>query len=60
MRKVILSLGSRTAWTVVALFIVNGLTAVRTALPQKYLPAVDAVLGLLAIYFHVNPSQDYR
>jgi len=42
---------SRTFWTVVVLFVVNGFEGVRELLPGAWLPIVDALLGVLAIYF---------
>ncbi|MDE2232892.1 MAG: hypothetical protein KGJ90_02055 [Patescibacteria group bacterium] len=51
---------SKTFWTIVAMFIVGGGNAIVPVLP----PAVQAIflglLGILATYFHVNPSQVYN
>jgi hypothetical protein len=59
MNKVLLALKSRTVWTVVALVLINGIPAVRGFIPAQYLPYVDGAIGLLAMYFKVNPSQNY-
>jgi hypothetical protein len=51
---------SRTFWTLVALFITNGISGIREQLNPAALTTIDAVLGLVATYFHVNPSQNYH
>ncbi len=48
------ALKSRTVWTIIVTFVVNGVPAVRDYFPEGVLPVVDAILGLLAIYFRVN------
>ena len=52
-------LKSRTFWTIVVLFLVSGVTAIKAFIPTSLQPVVDLVLSALAVYFHVNPSQDY-
>ncbi len=52
-------LQSRTTWTIVVLFIVNGIGAVHSFIPGALTPIVDGLLSILAIYFHINPSQQY-
>ncbi len=47
---------SRTVWTFVVLFIVNGITGVRELLPGFWLPLVDVVLTLAGIYFRAKPK----
>jgi hypothetical protein len=59
MNKVKLALGSRTFWTIVVLFLVNGVSAIHSSIPAQYLPIVDGVISILAVYFHVTPSQNY-
>ena len=51
-------LKSRTVWTVVVLFIINGISGIREIIPATALPIIDAVLSLLAIYFRVNPKAE--
>lgn len=51
---------SRTFWTVVAMFVVGGLNAITPVLPPNVQAVVVALLGVLATYFHVNPSQNYQ
>ena len=46
---------SRTVWTILVLFIVNGFEGVRDLFPGAWLPIIDALLSSLAIYFRVNP-----
>jgi hypothetical protein len=52
-------LKSRTVWTVVVMFLINGLTGIRDLIPAVALPFVDLVLGALAIYFRANPVQTF-
>ncbi len=54
------TLKSRTFWTLVVLFLVNGITAIHGSIPSSILPLVDGILGILTVYFHINPSQDYN
>ena len=52
-------LKSRTVWTVLVMFFVNGLAGISDLIPANLLPLVNAVLSILAIYFKVTPSQKY-
>lgn len=60
MDKILLALKSRSAWTIVAMFLVGGIGAVHNIIPPSSVGLVDGVLGILAIYFHLNPSQNYN
>jgi len=51
------ALKSRTTWTIVAIFIFNGLESIVGFMPDFIVPAVNAVLSLLAIYFRIHPRQ---
>ncbi len=51
---------SRTNWTIVAMFVIGGVEAISGLIPGALLPYVQGVLGLLAMYFKINPSQDYN
>lgn len=51
---------SRTFWTVVVMFVVGGGNALVPVLPAPVQTAAMAVLGIMAAYFHVNPSQTYN
>lgn len=59
MEKIKKALSSRTVWMVVALFVINGITGVQDLLPVAWLPYINSFVGILAIYFKVNPSQKY-
>lgn len=60
MKKISLALKSRTVWTILALFVLNGLPAVTELLPVTLLPIANLILTVLAMYFKVNPSQNYK
>lgn len=55
--KILKALKSRTAWTIVAMFVVSGIDGVKDFIPSFYEPIVNAVLSLIAIYFRVNNKQ---
>lgn len=50
---------SRTFWTIVAMFVIGGVNAVVPVLPPDIQTIAMALLGILASYFHFNPSQNY-
>ena len=60
MRKILSYLKSRTVWTIVVIFIINGVSGIKEYIPANWLPLVNGILGILAIYFRVKPRQDYR
>ena len=51
-------LKSRTVWTIVILFVINGVEGVRGSIPANALPIIDAILSVLAIYFRVAPKAE--
>lgn len=53
-------LKSRAFWVIVVTFLVNGTNAVVPFLPASYQIGVNGILGILTMYFHVNPSQEYN
>lgn len=57
--KALLMVKSRTFWTVVVMFLVGGVQAVQSMIPAHDVVFVEGVLGLMATYFHLNPSQNY-
>ena len=59
MNKITQIAKSRTFWTLVVLFVVNGVGAIQASIPADILRVVNMVLGMLTTYFHVNPSQNY-
>lgn len=60
MKKLSLAMKSRTIWTLVALFVVNGVGAIHGFIPESVMPCVDLALALMVSYFHLNPSQNYN
>jgi hypothetical protein len=58
MSKFALAFRSRTFWTVVVMVLVNIIPGLPIDQPTKDL--ITTVLGLVATYFHVNPSQNYN
>jgi len=52
-------LKSRTLWTVVLMFIVGGTEALVDVIPAEVHTITMLILGMLATYFKLNPSQDY-
>ena len=59
MLKIAQALKSRTFWTLVVLFIINGINGIHNQIPPALLTIVDVAMTMLATYFHVNPSQSY-
>jgi hypothetical protein len=59
MNTIVTMLKSRTVWTVVAMFVIGGIGAVHSLIPAGDVVYVQGVLGLLAVYFKLNPSQTY-
>lgn len=59
MEKLVMALKSRTVWTVVLLVITNGLSAFSGNIQPDVLVLINTVLGALAVYFKVSPSQTY-
>ena len=51
---------SRTVWTVIVLFLINGVAGIKAYIPVSWLPAVNGILGILAIYFRVDQKQDFK
>ena len=60
MTKLGLMFKSRTFWTLVVMFLVNGIAGIHNMIPATWLPFVDGILGILVIYFKLNPSQSYN
>ena len=50
-------LKSRTFWTIVIIFVINGISGIREFIPEVALPLIDGLLSILAVYFaKVNPK----
>jgi hypothetical protein len=47
-------LKSKTFWTLVVVVVINSINANKTMIPAEYLTIVDALLGILATYFHID------
>jgi len=54
--KIALAFRSKTAWTIATLLAAQ-LPAIKDQIPPAFQGIVDVVLGILAIYFRMNPSE---
>ncbi len=59
MSKFSQTLQSRTFWTIVVAIVINTINANNQFIPMNVLDILNPILGLIATYFHVNPSQNY-
>lgn len=59
MKTIIKALRSRTIWVVVLMFVIGGVNAISDFIPDGVETPLLAVLGFLAVYFKINPSQKY-
>lgn len=50
---------SRTFWTLVIMFVVNGYAAISHNVPANVDVVLNTLLTGLSAYFHLNPSQVY-
>jgi len=50
---------SKTVWMVVLMFLTSGIDGIREYIPVAFQPLLTALLGLLAVYFRVNPTQKF-
>ncbi len=53
------ALMSRTFWMIVAMFIIGGFQSIQSMIPAGSIVYVQGFLGMLAVYFKLNPSQNY-
>ena len=60
MTKLITILKSRTNWTLVIMFAFNVLNAFGHYLPADLTTLINGILTSLAVYFKINPSQNYN
>lgn len=60
LEKILKLLKSRQFWTIVLLFIVNGIEGVKEFMPANALPIINSILGLLSVYFRVSPKQNFE
>lgn len=52
-------LKSRQFWTIIILFIINGIAGIRENIPDGAMAYIDSILGLLIIWFRISPKQDF-
>lgn len=50
---------SRTFWTLVGLILIAEIPVIQQILPPLDFHALELAFGVIAIYFHLNPSQVY-
>jgi hypothetical protein len=50
---------SRTVWTIILMFLIGGTEALGGLIPGDFQTFVLGLLGAMATYFKLNPSQDY-
>jgi len=50
---------SRTNWTIFIAFLVGGIVGIEGYLSPAWLILVEAILGIIAIYFRCNPRVDF-
>lgn len=55
LNKLKVAVSSRTVWTIVIIFVVNGIAGIHDSIPANFIGPIDAVLSILAAYFRVNP-----
>lgn len=59
MKLITTMIKSRTFWTIVFMFVVGGLNQTTQFLSPEAATTLTGLLGILATYFHLNPSQQY-
>jgi hypothetical protein len=59
MNKILLAFSSRTFWTIVIAFLFNGFQATNGAFSPAVVDTINGIFSILAVVFHVNPSQNY-
>jgi hypothetical protein len=60
MSKIIQALHSRTVGVLAVMFAYNVMTVFGAGLNPQLSTLINLALGMLATYFHVNPSQNYQ
>ena len=59
MQNIKKALKSRTVWTIVLMFVIGGIEAISSFIPEAVVTPLLGFLGFLAVYFKLNPSQRY-
>lgn len=49
---------SRTNWTILIMFLIGGVSSIH-GMVGDWVTLVEGILGVLAMYFKMNPSQSY-
>jgi len=57
MEKLLSYLKSRTVWTFLALFLINGLNGLSPIITPEQQQILNTILTILGIIFRVNPKQ---
>ena len=52
-------LSSRTNWTILVIFLIGGVESITAFIPIFWLPFVEGILALAALYFHTHPKVDF-
>ena len=58
--KIVSALKSRTVKTILVIFLLNGVSSIQTYIPAEWLPLVNGILSILAIYFRVDQKRDFK
>jgi len=53
------ALKSRTNWTIAIMFLIGGTEAIAQVIPDSIETVILGALGFAAMYFKMNPSQEY-
>ena len=59
MNKFISIFKSRTVWSVIILFAMNGFDSVKQFITPEWIQFINALLGLAIVYFRVYPKQEF-
>jgi glycerol uptake facilitator-like aquaporin len=59
MNTLITALKSRTVWTLILMFVIGGVSSISSLFPAGTVEPILVVLGFVAAYFKLNPSQTY-
>lgn len=57
MDKLKTALTSRTVWTIIFMFIINGLAGIADSIPADTMTTINAVLSVIAIYFRIDAKK---
>lgn len=60
MNKIQQALKSRTFWTIFITVVMNTLNANTQFISPQTLEIFNAIFAVIATYFHINPSQNYK